>query len=262
MRATSIDGENYSSSVYRSNVSFETKKNSSDNAFIVIKLITGKVNALADRTSYDTELKMYKRVIPEVQRVLSLAGEYHQVAPKIFYSTTEPFPTLVFEDLQANKFKMIRKRTNLQDTLLVAKRLAQYHAATFYLSRESSLVKQFELGLFTLNENDGVEFIYETFKIFQEVVKGWDGFNLYNSKLQKASEEFLTRARDIYKLKTGGFNVLNHGDFHINNFMVKNEGTNGRIEDLMFVSYVYVFYLIKILRNNFPVILYILSPLI
>lgn len=239
LRPTSLDGVNYASSIHRLLLSFECKSKTHDDLVLIVKLITGKVNSLANHLSYDTEVMMYEKVLPEIERVLSVASSSKiKIGPQLIYSTQDPIPTIFFEDLIESKYGMMKKRCDFNELLLIIERLAQFHAASFYLSKENEkLIKQFDKGLFNLKDNDGVRFIYESFGIFCDVVQEWgDDFDVYVEKLKKANDVFLEKANEIYSINSKGFNVLNHGDFHINNFMVKRGGDN-LIEDVMFVSF-------------------------
>lgn len=237
LRPTSLDGVNYGSSIYRLLLSYECKSKTHADLTLIVKLITGKVNSLATKLSYDTEVMMYQRVIPDIERLLSINGSKDQkIGPQLIFSTTDPIPTIFFEDLVESKFLMLRKRCDFNDLMIITEKLAKFHAASYHLSKENDkLVTRFNTGLFNMKDNDGVKFIHESFGIFCDVVQEWEAFECYVDKLKIANDTFLEKASQIYAINERGLNVLNHGDFHYNNFMVKQSNGNG-IEDVIFVS--------------------------
>lgn len=68
-------------------------------------------------------------------------------------------------------------------------------------------------------------------------VKTWKGFERIGESLLTMQERLTRKILDAYaKENTWGFNVLNHGDFHIRNLMFqKDEG--GNLKKIMFLDF-------------------------
>ena len=75
----------------------------------------------------------------------------------------------------------------------------------------------------------------EGIEVFSDVVSDWPGFEEYSPKLKEFSKNYHEKALKTYSPNTtNGYNVLNHGDFHNKNILVKK--IDQRIEDFYFVS--------------------------
>lgn len=73
--------------------------------------------------------------------------------------------------------------------------------------------------------------------LFIEEIKTWDGFEMIAEKMEGLIGKFEANGEKVYEANasTDGFNVLNHGDFHINNMMFKKD-SDGKLSDVLFVS--------------------------
>lgn len=61
---------------------------------------------------------------------------------------------------------------------------------------------------------------------------------MITEKLEGLFETFEMKGSKVYQKNSPneGFNVLNHGDFHINNMLFKNN-SEGKLCDVLFVSF-------------------------
>lgn len=80
-------------------------------------------------------------------------------------------------------------------------------------------------------------FFQDTIKIFRDVIQSWKGFEDYLSRVDYLLEHTGEIGRKSYTPNNigHGFNVLNHGDFHMRNILIRND-VNKRLEDSCFVS--------------------------
>jgi hypothetical protein len=70
-------------------------------------------------------------------------------------------------------------------------------------------------------------FFQDTMEAFIEVAKTWNGFGDYIPKLVSFCENLGELARQCYQAnEKQGYNVLNHGDFHLRNLLVRNNQEN------------------------------------
>jgi len=65
--------------------------------------------------------------------------------------------------------------------------------------------------------------------------KEWDGFENFTDKLESFKTSFLPRILATYAPNRHGFNVLNHGDFHLKNLIFKKKDDE-EIDDFYVVS--------------------------
>lgn len=70
--------------------------------------------------------------------------------------------------------------------------------------------------------------------MFLMELKKWPEYERYVPKFEALRQNLLEMGKKIYSPSRNGFNVLNHGDFHYKNMMVKKEGHE--ITDVVFVS--------------------------
>lgn len=73
---------------------------------------------------------------------------------------------------------------------------------------------------------------------FANVMREWGGvFESFAPAMDKFASTFASRALASYTPNRSehGFNVLNHGDFHIRNLLFKQQ--DGKIDDVKFVSF-------------------------
>ncbi len=55
--------------------------------------------------------------------------------PRFIFATDDPFPIIILKDLSADGYNAPRAAfEDLEDTKLMIQRLAQFHAASYYLS--------------------------------------------------------------------------------------------------------------------------------
>lgn len=73
--------------------------------------------------------------------------------------------------------------------------------------------------------------------LFIDEIKTWEGFEMIAEKMEGLVEKFDASGEKVYRgnASTEGFNVLNHGDFHINNMLFKTD-SEGKLADVIFVS--------------------------
>lgn len=229
----------YASTVYRANVSCCTK-GKTESVALVIKLISSKVNQSADGLSFENEFSMYKNLVTPMQSLLKQAGvENAQLAPKLIYASTEPQPVIILEDAQHTSYELHKDLMNLENSKFMAAKLAKFHAASYCLLNNSAN-KDFENvsgGLFLQKSSDGVKFMEENFVIFTEEISKWSGFESYAEKFEKLSPSFASRSAEVYNQDKVNLKVLNHGDFHYNNMLIKFDSDKKNVMDVLLIDF-------------------------
>lgn len=92
---------------------------------------------------------------------------------------------------------------------------------------------------YTMYNNESLlrDFFEDSLVIFRKVLETWEESRYFLPKLEYLRKNIGAIGRKAYTAnKPGnGYNVLNHGDFHMRNLLLKNNAEN-RIEKLFFVS--------------------------
>ncbi|CRL06669.1 CLUMA_CG019570, isoform A [Clunio marinus] len=236
--ASANTGEQYASTIFKATVKYANKFQSDAVTKLFVKLVVPKVNAFSDENSFDTELNMYINTLPDMQRLLSMTEKKVELAPRLLYSVKEPVPVLVFEDATTNGYGLSSGPLNFEGTKFVATKLAKFHAASVYLNHDGKGVQYYQNGLFNLKSRDGVNFMKNNMSLFVDEIKTWEGFDMITEKVTKLIDKFEASGNQIYQTNAAGegFNVLNHGDFHINNMVFKKD-SEGKLSDVLFLDF-------------------------
>lgn len=232
-------GEHYASSIFRVTVRFANKFQSDAQTKLFVKLILPKVNAFLDEDSFDTELNMYISTLADMQRILSQNGEKVEFAPRLLFSAKEPVPLLVLEDATTHGYGLASGLPGLEGTKFVASKLAKFHAASLYLDQDNKDVQYYQnRGLFNLKQRDGLIFMKNNMKLFIEEIATWEGFESITERMKNLVADFDGRGAKAFEANVPGkgYNVLNHGDFHINNVLFKKD-SDGKIKDVLFLDF-------------------------
>lgn len=74
-------------------------------------------------------------------------------------------------------------------------------------------------------------------KLFVDEIGTWDGFELVAEKMENLIENFEVQGEKVFRANASGdgYNVLNHGEFNINNILFK-KGSDGKLSNVLFVS--------------------------
>lgn len=88
-------------------------------------------------------------------------------------------------------------------------------------------------------------------KVFQEVLETWDGYQEYIPKIQTFMQQIgeIGRKSQTANKPNNGYNVLNHGDFHLRNILVKLDSQN-RLQQFNFVRSIISILLCFVLRHT------------
>lgn len=72
--------------------------------------------------------------------------------------------------------------------------------------------------------------------LFIDEMKSLEGFEIVIEKMENLMTKFEDLGKKVYQPNAlgGGFNVLNHGDFHVNNMVFKKD-SSGKLSDVLFV---------------------------
>lgn len=234
-------GEHFVSSMFRAEVKFSTTLQAVNTLSVVIKIPPTKgaqVDFVESSPLFVTEQEMYNGPLGEIKNLLESVGDSSNIQPKLIYQSTKPCRVIVMEDLGENGYTRITQPLeNFEDSRLVFQRLAKFHAAGFFLINEKKLdYSHFKQSMFHMEAPIIREkFLTEPIDTLAEVLTSWGGYEEYVEKLKVYRNTFLEKGQKLYEPDANGYNVLNHGDFHIKNLMFKK--AEDKIEDLCFLDF-------------------------
>lgn len=154
------------------------------------------------------------------------------------YSMDSP-PVIVFDDLTQDNFGMVYKQLSLEDYTLIMDRIAKYHALSMVIaeSDQKELVTEHHSAFKGEDLRPLFESMIRQADEFGEAVAEWPGMEQLGAKIKNRGDTMFNNYALTYTQKnTWGFNVLNHGDFHIRNMMFQKDG-KGSITDVTFLDF-------------------------
>ncbi|XP_037822893.1 uncharacterized protein LOC119611401 [Lucilia sericata] len=246
----SVKGDHYASIMFRCKVSYGCNNNSGDikQKSLILKTLPmedgPKRDMLKESSLFETEIGMYTKALPKIEKILADGGEATKLAADIIYHSLEPNKVLIFEDLCEAGYTTIRGRYLTEDEIkLVFSKIARLHAASFILSQteDKECVTKFEDGMLCSSNIMAMDFMTSGIVNFIAMLKKHEEFKVYLEKIEAMKSVMLTKSQELYKAYKlnrgqGDIFVLNHGDFHLRNMMFKFNSDN-QMEDLIMVDY-------------------------
>jgi len=242
-------GEHFASIMFKVTINYTSSntQNGEDSSIKVILKTTPqeegfKKELLKDNDeAFITEAKMYTTVLPEIERILRIAGDSTVFNPTLVYQNmhSEHAPVIVFEDISPDGFKTFDDGiSNWEQVQLIVQKLAKFHATSMYIHENGFPLDSFHEHYWTksIEKEDSMmgKFIKPAFDNLINGMKTWDGFEKYVKKLEGRCDEVFKQLVEVLT-KPINFSVLNHGDFHAKNMMYRNDGLVD--EDIVFVDY-------------------------
>lgn len=231
-------GENYVSLILWVGINYSTSQQS-DNVLRVVVKLPPPTLGMETSSLYITEQDMYGGPLPKIKNLLETIGGDAKIFPPFLYQTTTPHRAIVMEDLSAQGFDRITQPLpNYDDSKRVFQKLAKYHAAGFFLLKQNAVdLDRFKNSMFHMEEpliRD--TFLTEPVDVLCDVMESWGGMDEYVVRLRRFREKLIAFGQRLYQTDSNGYNVLNHGDFHIKNLLFKRND-EGVIEDFYFLDF-------------------------
>ncbi|KAF5307171.1 hypothetical protein FQR65_LT00687 [Abscondita terminalis] len=233
-------GDNYTSQIFRTVVTYTLENNQSKNSIsLIVKCApvdkAEMLEFIKQIKMFEKEKEVYAKTLPAIYDIL---GESYTLSAKFIYYTDIPNEVIIFEDLSKLGYKMHNRLQglDLEHCLLIVEKLASLHATSLVLyDTNPELFVNFNHGLFAVNDVIH-HWTQKSLEALIEACSSWNGLEKYANKLRGLADKLLERAASMSVRKRGGFNVLNHGDAWVNNFLF-SYNDDGKLLDCKFVDY-------------------------
>ncbi|XP_036322595.1 uncharacterized protein LOC118736655 [Rhagoletis pomonella] len=190
---------------------------------------------------FETEIRMYTKVLPKIEAELRAIGDKTVLSPKLFHYSLQSPQCVVFEDLVADGYSTINnRRGTLEEVKLALLKLAKIHAITFKLAREGDqVVNSFHKHFINTVDIPNFPVLRDGIKLTKEIVRDAPDLEEYLPHIEAAEKFLIPKALDVLNAytngKRSGIQVLNHGDVHVKNVMVKNG--DSKLRELLLLDY-------------------------
>ncbi|KAK4885538.1 hypothetical protein RN001_001809 [Aquatica leii] len=233
-------GDNYTSNVFRTVVTYSIEKSLDKNSIsLIIKCVPIEKEQMMEFIKqirmFEKEKEVYSNTLPAIYDVLD---KDYMLSAKFIYYTNTPHEIIMLEDLNTLGYKMNNRLEglDLDHCLLVIEKMAKLHAASIVLyDTKPELFTNFDKGLFSENKTMQT-WIYRSFESLINACSTWNGFEKYSTKLKAIINKVASRVLTISEKNLGGFNVLNHGDAWVNNFLF-SYNDKGKLLDCRFIDF-------------------------
>lgn len=241
-------GDNYGSMTYRVRVNYSLPSSSSlknTPTSLIVKMLpfTSKQKCFSSARGFNAEMRMYTTFIPALEQTLRSIGDDTVFAGQLLYHSTTPIHIMVFEDLCATNYVLPtgNNKLGLAGSTLVYKKIAKWHAASYFLSKTGAVnFSEFSVCLFNGSHGQQIEELTNSCadsmkKLLAE--EKWPEYERYAEKLDRFVLDVINKGKETIRensVESGGFNVLNHGDLHNKNVMVKYDDS-GIVIDVLLV---------------------------
>ncbi|XP_015189352.1 PREDICTED: uncharacterized protein LOC107073277 [Polistes dominula] len=222
-------GDNYSSDMFRVLVEFAYKQDDREvmsKASFIVKVApsadTLRRKLIEQSMVFETEMSVMENLL---RKMNELVGPAHILGAQVFYIKKEYPGFLVLEDLAPLGFRMAEREDGLDlpHCLCAMRGLARFHASSLAIcEKEPSQKTLYSKGIFYIERSsDLTSFFTLGTKSLAGQVKKWPNFEKYGEKIDKISDKIFYETSKAIKCRDDEFNVINHGDFWVNNMMFR-----------------------------------------
>ncbi|XP_011197124.1 uncharacterized protein LOC105221674 [Zeugodacus cucurbitae] len=190
---------------------------------------------------FQTEVQMYMNVLPKIEAKLREFGDETVLAPKIVCFSLKAPSYIVFEDLAVEGYSPINNGScSLAEIKLALKKLAKIHAISFQMAQtDRHELATFDKTYFNTIDISNFPMLRDGIKLMKELISDQPDLQKYLPHFEKAELFLIPKMLDLLNAprngKRSGIQVLNHGDFHKKNLMVKY--VDNKLAELMLLDY-------------------------
>jgi Ecdysteroid kinase-like family len=143
---------------------------------------------------------------------------------------------IIFEDLSKLGYTVPKDPFGFEPAKEIYTGLAVIHATTYYLHHVHGYdLSEFNKGIFDFPPESTETMFGKHLDFFTNEVATWPGYEIYRDKLKNFRKHYLEFAKKTSQCIPGGYNVLNHGDFHQRNTLIRST-EQGEKQDYILVS--------------------------
>lgn len=241
-------GDHYASVIQRIDVTYQaTGKSLPESRSFIMKTIPDggeKQKHLSQLPMFTNERRVYLEVLSNMEEILKHSGEekwwprYNGIRSQdqdqergliiilsfsLIYSSDEPL-VLLFNDVTVDGFKVDSEPCDMEKTVLIIEKIAKYHALSMILHERNAIKMDFQNTYASPTMKEMISPMKHYIRTLGSAVKTWSGFKELGVKLEDplTGEKILDdMLKTLSTEKQWGFNVLNHGDFHVRNLMFR-----------------------------------------
>lgn len=183
-----------------------------------------KKDVLSDTLLFETEIAMYTKTIPEMQRLIKEIYPTEIIAPACSYNSLKPHKIIFIDDISP-EFVMSPGPVDYDVAERVFHKIATFHALSFYMGEDHEPMKNYREGFISKSTEKMMPMFMMLYSQFVETISEWGPeMELVAQKLTALQPNFYPKLLKIFSTNdVTGYNVLNHGDFHIKNIMFRNQ---------------------------------------
>ncbi|KYM76310.1 hypothetical protein ALC53_13337 [Atta colombica] len=240
-KPATVKGDNYTSDMIRIIVEYSRGSKIKEKKSIIVKLsplLEGVRQKIVTQAGFfHTEMSMMSDTLNKMNKLL---GSKHRLSAKILYAQNENPVLLVIEDLASLGFQMADRLSglDLNHSILALHRLAMFHAASVALcEKEPKQKEMYTKGIFSNQHPPDIKEIFiKSMKALADESVNWPEVKKYSEKIAKLADHIFQIGLNASQLCEDEFNVINHGDCHVNNMLFKYDN-NGKPTDQIFVDF-------------------------
>lgn len=237
-------GENYASIMTRIKVTFQEGNGKSCTTENYIIKTTHEddpfiANIMRPYDIYKTEMDMYEKVLPQLSKLLQSIGDKDKLFADTIHVDYKNM-AIIFEDLAVTQFEMANRISGMDKlhAKLALKKLAKMHATAAVMNEnQQGILEKYTHGIFNKHTKGFAPF----FENMLEVCANFAGScpelgSYYKDKLLKLKPHVMDYAAKLHDYNPEYFHTLIHGDFWINNVMLRYDESKN-ITDLKLIDF-------------------------
>ncbi|CAO1341354.1 unnamed protein product [Diamesa hyperborea] len=238
------NGESYASIMFRVEIVYESLEKGS----YIVKTLPANELAIEKlgMGSYDVqnkEMDIYKRILPELKKILKYIKEDKHVFPKALAVDINN-EVIILEDLAEKNFVMPDRKKGLDMIHLKMglDKLARLHASSLILAeKDNHIFDKFDVGMISRTTSAFHCFFLSNMEALVQEVLEWPNFEKYAKKLDEMKETVLEKAFQVFDNNEGELKVLCHGDLWTNNLMYTYDDA-GNPTDVILIDFQFCYY--------------------
>nr|NP_651370.2 uncharacterized protein Dmel_CG10513 [Drosophila melanogaster]AAF56440.2 uncharacterized protein Dmel_CG10513 [Drosophila melanogaster]AAK92891.1 GH13495p [Drosophila melanogaster]AOQ12660.1 CG10513-PB [synthetic construct] len=244
IKPATAKGDNYASVMTRVRILFlKSGAKSPETEYYIVKT-TYENDAFASGifSQYQvstTEMRMYEKILPQLSSLIEKTRQPEKVFAKTLHVDYE-HEAIIFEDLAVTKYVLADRLVgfDLEHTRLGLRKLAKMHAAAAVLNeRQPGLLTKFDHGIFNRHTQAFAPFFVNTVGVAADFARECPELGeRYATKLKKLQERVMEYSTRVYDPQPGDFNTLVHGDYWVNNVMLRY-GENKEPLDMTLIDF-------------------------